>query len=480
MKDILDALCSVKSRKDAEQFLEEMLTGSEYDAVKKRFNILSLLADGEVQAKIGERLSASLCNVTRGSKILKDENSFARRFFENQQTSVLMPDEKGFFGEFGGRFVDEKLDAELQLITDKFLELINNQAFNDEYNNLLKNYVGRPSPVYFARNLSKKYGCKIFLKREDLNHTGAHKITHCLGECLLAKYLGKKKVIAETGAGQHGLALATAAALFGLECDIYMGEVDVKKEAPNVHKMKLLGANVICVKDGQRTLKEAVDAAFQAYAKEYKTAMYAIGSVVGPHPFPMIVGYFQSVVGREAKYQMLDLNGALPNYVVACVGGGSNAMGIFSGFLNDIDKVQIIGVEPLGRGAGAGENAASITYGKPMQAHGFSSIFLQDKNKNMAEAYSIASGLDYPGVGPQHAFLNSMGAVKYETATDKEALDAFYELSRMEGIIPALESSHALAYALKLAKKCKSDESILVNISGRGDKDVEFVLSLQK
>ena len=480
MKDIFDALCSVKSRKDAEQFLEEMLTGSEYDAVKKRFNILSLLADGEVQTKIGERLSASLCNVTRGSKILKDGNSFARRFFESQQTAVLMPDEKGFFGEFGGRFVDEKLDAELQLITDKFLELINNQAFNDEYNNLLKNYVGRPSPVYFARNLSKKYGCKIFLKREDLNHTGAHKINHCLGECLLAKYLGKKKVIAETGAGQHGLAMATAAALFGLECDIYMGEVDVKKEAPNVHKMKLLGTNVVCVKDGQRTLKDAVDAAFQAYVKEYETAMYAIGSVVGPHPFPMIVGYFQSVVGREAKYQMLDLNGALPNYVVACVGGGSNAMGIFSGFLNDIDKVQIIGVEPLGKGAGAGENAASITYGKPMQAHGFSSIFLQDKNKNMAEAYSIASGLDYPGVGPQHAYLNSMGAVKYETATDKEALDAFYELSRMEGIIPALESSHALAYALKLAKKCKSDESILVNISGRGDKDVEFVLSLKK
>ena len=390
-------------------------------------------------------------------------------------SSILMPNEKGFYGNFGGSFLPPELQEEFVKIEKAFYKLIDDKKFNDELDFLLKTYVGRPSPVSFASNLSKKYGCKIYLKREDLNHTGAHKINHSIGECLLAKYLGKKKVIAETGAGQHGVAMATAAALIGLECDIYMGEVDIAKEAPNVSRMKILGANVVSVKSGQRTLKEAVDEAFVAYMKEYKTAMYAIGSVVGPHPFPFIVAYFQSVIGREARLQMMELQDKLPDYVVACVGGGSNAMGIFSGFVDDKD-VKLVGVEPLGRGSKNGDNAASITFGKELTEHGFNSLFLQENGK-VANAYSIASGLDYPGVGPQHAFLKSIGRAEYHTATDKEAIDAFYELSKMEGIIPALESSHAIAYGLKLAKTLKPEQSILINVSGRGDKDIDFVLN---
>ena len=389
-------------------------------------------------------------------------------------SSILMPNEKGFYGDFGGSFLPPELQEEFENIASAFYKLIDDKKFNDELDFLLKTYAGRPSPVSFASNLSKKYGCKIYLKREDLNHTGAHKINHCIGECLLAKYLGKKKVIAETGAGQHGVAMATSAALLGLECDIYMGEVDVAKEAPNVSRMKILGAKVVSVKRGQRTLKEAVDEAFIAYMKEYKTAMYAIGSVVGPHPFPFIVAYFQSVVGREARLQILELQNKLPDYVVACVGGGSNAMGIFSGFVEDKD-VKLVGVEPMGRGEKIGDNAASITFGKELTEHGFKSLFLQENGK-VANAYSIASGLDYPGVGPQHAFLQSIGRAEYKTATDREAVDAFYELSKMEGIIPALESSHAVAYGLKLAKTLKPEQSILINVSGRGDKDIDFVL----
>ena len=389
-----------------------------------------------------------------------------------------MPNEKGFYGDFGGSFLPPELQEEFAKIEKAFYKLIDNKKFNDELDFLLKTYVGRPSPVSFASNLSKKYGCKIYLKREDLNHTGAHKINHSIGECLLAKYLGKKKVIAETGAGQHGVAMATAAALIGLECDIYMGEVDIAKEAPNVSRMKILGANVVAVKSGTRTLKEAVDEAFIAYLKEYKTAMYAIGSVVGPHPFPFIVAYFQSVIGREARLQMMELQDKLPDYVVACVGGGSNAMGIFSGFVDDKD-VKLVGVEPLGRGSKIGDNAASITFGKELTEHGFKSLFLQENGK-VANAYSVASGLDYPGVGPQHAFLKSIGRAEYHTATDQEAIDAFYELSKMEGIIPALESSHAIAYGLKLAKTLKPEQSILINVSGRGDKDIDFVLNYAK
>ena len=393
-------------------------------------------------------------------------------------SSILIPNEKGFYGDFGGSFLSPELQEEFAKIEKTFYKLIDDKKFNDELDFLLKTYAGRPSPISFASNLSKKYGCKIYLKREDLNHTGAHKINHSIGECLLAKYLGKRKVIAETGAGQHGLAIATASALLGLECDIYMGEVDIEKEAPNVSRMKILGAKVVPVKSGTRTLKEAVDEAFVAYMKEYKTAMYAIGSVVGPHPFPFIVAYFQSVVGREARLQMLELQEKLPDCVIACVGGGSNAMGIFSGFVDDKD-VKLIGVEPIGRGENIGDNAASITFGKSMIEHGFKSLFLQEDGK-VSNCYSVASGLNYPGVGPQHCFLKSIGRAEYKYATDTEAVDAFYELSKMEGIITALESSHAIAYGLKLAKTLKPEQSILINVSGRGDKDIDFVMKNYK
>ena len=385
-----------------------------------------------------------------------------------------LPDETGFFGNYGGQYISDELKAEFKKIYDNFIYYKDDKEFNDELNDLLKHYSGRETPIYYAKNLSKKYGAKIYLKREDLNHTGAHKINHSLGEVLLAKKMGKTKVIAETGAGQHGVAMATAAALLGLQCDIYMGEVDIQKEKPNVNRMKILGANIISVTSGAGTLKEAVDEAFKAYMNEYKTAMYAIGSVVGPHPFPMLVEHFQSVVGREARKQILEMTGALPDCVVACVGGGSNAIGIFNGFLDD-EGVNIFGVEPLGKGEKLGENAASITYGKDGIIHGFKCLLLQDENGEIANAYSVASGLDYPGVGPKHCYLNSIGRVKYDTVNDKEAIDAFYELSREEGIIPALESSHAVAYAIKLAKQYPN-KKILVNLSGRGDKDIDFVL----
>lgn len=381
----------------------------------------------------------------------------------------------GFFGNYGGQYTSNELNIEFNRIYEEFLKLIESQSFKDELTELYKTYSGRPTPVYFAKNLSEKYGANIFLKREDLNHTGAHKINHCLGEALLAKKMGKKKLIAETGAGQHGVATATAAALLGLECDIYMGEVDINKALPNVNKMKLLGANVVCVKSGSKTLKEAVDEAFIAYKQEYKTALYAIGSVVGPHPYPTIVEYFQSIVGREAREQFLEMNNCLPDYVVACVGGGSNAIGIFDGFLDD-KEVKIRGVEPLGKGEKLGQNAASLTYGKDGIIHGFKCKLLQDEEGNPIEAYSIASGLDYPGVGPKHCYLKDIGRVEYKTVDDKEALNAFMELSQTEGIIPALESSHAIAYALKLAKEAK-DKNILVNLSGRGDKDIDFILN---
>jgi len=385
-----------------------------------------------------------------------------------------MPNKEGFFGSYGGQYIDEDLKNEFNKIYDEFLKLKDDEGFNNELNYLLKNYCGRKTPVYFAKNLSKKYGAEIYLKREDLNHTGAHKINHCLGEALLAKKMGKEKVIAETGAGQHGVAIATAAALLGLKCDIYMGEVDINKAKPNVDRMKILGANVICVQSGTKTLKEAVDGAFSAYLKEYKTAMYAIGSVVGPHPFPAVVEYFQSVVGREAREQMLELTGSLPDSVVACVGGGSNSIGIFNGFIDDAE-VKIFGVEPLGRGEKIGENAASMTFGKVGIIHGFKCNVLQNPDGSIANAYSVASGLDYPGVGPKHCYLNEIKRVKYETISDIEAINAFYELSESEGIIPALESSHAVAYAIKYAKN-NPNKKILVNLSGRGDKDIEFVM----
>ena len=380
----------------------------------------------------------------------------------------------GYFGNYGGQYISDELKLEFNKIYNEFLLLKEDESFISELNLLLKEYSGRPTPVYMARNLSQKYGAEIYLKREDLHHTGAHKINHCLGEVLLAKKLGKKKVIAETGAGQHGVAIATAAALLNMECDIYMGEVDIQKAMPNVERMKILGARVISVKSGTMTLKEAVDEAFMAYLNDYETALYAIGSVVGPHPFPTIVEYFQTVVGREAREQFMTKTGQLPDYVVACVGGGSNSIGIFNGFLKD-EEVNIYGVEPMGKGEKLGENAASITYGKDGIIHGFKTLLLQNEDGTAANAYSVASGLDYPGVGPQHCYLNQTGRVNYRTINDMEAIDAFYELSRLEGIVPALESSHAVAYAMKLAKEHQG-KKILVNLSGRGDKDLEFVL----
>ncbi len=392
-----------------------------------------------------------------------------------QNNINIMPDENGFFGSYGGQFIDDELKAEFKKITDAFLFYKDDNNFNDELNQLLKDYAGRPSALYYAKNLSSKYGAEIYLKREDLNHTGAHKINHSLGEALLAKKLGKKKIIAETGAGQHGVATATAATLMGLECDIYMGEVDIKKEKPNVDKMKILGANVISVTSGKATLKEAVDSAFNAYLNEYETAIYAIGSVVGPHPFPMIVEHFQSVIGKEARRQFLEKNNSLPDCIIACVGGGSNSIGLFDAFLND-NNVKIFGVEPLGKSARIGENAATLTYGSDGIIHGFKCKLLKDEKGNTADAYSIASGLDYPGAGPKHCYLQSIGRVEYVTISDDEAIKAFFELSRTEGIIPALESSHAIAYALKYAGE-NQGAKILVNLSGRGDKDVEFVLN---
>lgn len=387
-----------------------------------------------------------------------------------------LPDDNGYFGEYGGSFVPPELQEVMEEVAAKYAEISQDPTFIEELADLQEHYTGRPSPIFHARNLSRAVGgAQIYLKREDLNHTGAHKINHCLGEVLLARRMGKRKVIAETGAGQHGVALATAAALMGLECDIYMGEVDVMKEAPNVSRMKILGARVIAVKSGTRTLKDAVDEAFKAYLRDPVNQIYCIGSVVGPHPFPMMVRDFQAVIGVEARKQMMQMTGRLPDNVVACVGGGSNAMGIFSAFLDD-SSVSLYGVEPAGMGLETGNHAASITCGKPGILHGFRTLLIQDEKGEPLPVYSIASGLDYPGVGPQHCHLHDIKRVQYTTITDREAVEAFYALSRMEGIIPALESSHAVAYAAKLAEGLDRDETVLVNLSGRGDKDIDFVM----
>ena len=384
------------------------------------------------------------------------------------------PDENGYFGKYGGSYVSPELQVAMQDITQAYFTIAKSSKFISELRRIRKEFQGRPTPVSYLERLSQKYGdVQLYVKREDLNHSGAHKLNHCMGEALLAKYMGKKKVIAETGAGQHGVALATAAAYFGLECDIYMGAVDIKKQAPNVARMKILGANVVEVTEGLQTLKEAVDAAFAAYCKEYKDAIYCIGSVLGPHPFPMMVRDFQSVVGIEARAQFLEMTGELPDAVVACVGGGSNAAGMFAGFLND--PVELYGVEPLGRGPKLGDHAASLKYGTEGIMHGFNSIMLKDENGEPAPVYSVASGLDYPSSGPEHAFLMDTGRVKYDVVDDEETVDAFYELSRMEGIIPAIESAHAVAYGLKLAKKMGKG-SVLINLSGRGDKDMDYII----
>ncbi len=385
-----------------------------------------------------------------------------------------IPDKDGNFGEYGGSFVPAQLQEEMNKITDAYYSISKSHEFISELRNIRKHFQGRPTPVYFAKTLSDELGGRIYLKREDLNHTGAHKLNHCMGEALLAKHMGKKKLIAETGAGQHGVALATAAAYFGLECEIHMGEVDIAKEHPNVIRMQLLGAEVIPVTRGLKTLKEAVDSAFEAYLKDPINTIYCIGSVVGPHPFPMMVRDFQRIIGIEAREQFFEMTGELPDNIVACVGGGSNAMGLFSAFLED-EETSIYGVEPAGRSFKPGEHASAITYGKPGIIHGFKCYLLQEENGEPSPVYSIASGLDYPGVGPEHSMLKDRGRVNYVTASDEECLDAFYALSRKEGIIPALESAHALAYAMKLAKE-NQRESILVNLSGRGDKDIDFIV----
>ncbi|MDY0052604.1 MAG: tryptophan synthase subunit beta, partial [Aliarcobacter sp.] len=357
-----------------------------------------------------------------------------------------------------------------------YLELKKSPKFIEELKYVRKHYQGRPTPISFAKNLTEFCGgAKIYLKREDLNHTGAHKLNHCMAEVILAKYLGKKKVIAETGAGQHGVALATAAAYFGLECEIHMGEVDINKEYPNVVKMKILGAKVIPATHGLKTLKEAVDSAFEAYLADTDNSIYCIGSVVGPHPFPMMVRDFQSVIGFEAREQFLEHEIKLPDIVTACVGGGSNAMGIFSGFIDDRD-VELYGVEPMGKGDKIGEHSASLTYGEEGIMHGFNSIMLKDIEGNPAPVHSIGSGIDYPSVGPEHAYLKESGRTKVGLCNDAEAVDAFYKLSQLEGIIPALESAHAVAFAMKLAKTLNKNKTILVNLSGRGDKDIDFVI----
>jgi len=386
-----------------------------------------------------------------------------------------LPNADGYFGEYGGSFIPEQLQEIMSQIGKVYDECRQDPEFRKELARLYKHFVGRPSPIFHAQNLSEKYGTDIYLKREDLNHTGAHKINHCLGEALLAKKMGKEKLIAETGAGQHGVALATAAALVGLECDIYMGEVDIAKEHPNVVRMRILGANVIPVTHGRKTLKEAVDSAFEAYMKDPVTQLYAIGSVVGPHPFPMMVRDFQSIIGNEAREQFQEMTGKLPDNLVACVGGGSNAIGLFSAFLED-QTVDIYGVEPAGRSLEvAGEHAATLTLGEPGVMHGFKSYMLQDEKGEPGKVYSVASGLDYPAVGPQHSYLKDLGRVNYASINDKEAIDAFFELSRLEGIIPAIESAHAVAYAIKLAQQGEKG-TILLNLSGRGDKDIDFVV----
>ena len=387
---------------------------------------------------------------------------------------------EGFFGDFGGAVLPPHLAGPMAEVAAAYEEASADPQFQDELQALLSKYVGRPSLLYFAENLTRELGgARVYLKREDLNHTGAHKINHCLGEALLAKRMGKKKLIAETGAGQHGVALATAAALVGLECEIHMGAIDIEKQHPNVIRMELLGAKVVSVEEGGRSLKEAVDSAFGVYAAAPDEYFFAIGSVVGPHPFPSMVRDFQSVVGREARAQILEAEGRLPDLLIAAVGGGSNAMGLFDAFLGD-ESVRVMGVEPGGEGLEGTRHAATMTLGTPGMLHGMQTKVLQGADGEPSPVHSIASGLDYPGVGPQHAHLESLGRAEYVSVSDAETLAAFQTLSRVEGIIPALESSHALAQVIKVAPTMPQDAIIIANLSGRGDKDVDYVAELLK
>lgn len=381
------------------------------------------------------------------------------------------------YGNFGGQYVPQDLKKELENIEKEFNKAIKDESFKNKYIYYLKQYVGRPSPLYYAENFTKYCGgAKIYLKREDLNHTGAHKINNAIGQILLAKRMGKTHIIAETGAGQHGLATATVCSLFKMKCTIFMGEADIKKQKVNVDKMKLLGAEVKSVTRGQGVLADAVDEAFE-YLLNNKDVFYLIGSAVGPAPYPEMVRYFQKIIGEEAKKQLIEQEGKLPKAIIACVGGGSNSIGLFADFIKEQD-VDIYGVEGAGEGLETGKHASAMYDGKIGILHGMKTYFMQDENNNVSEAYSISSGLDYPGIGPEHAYLREINRVKYDSITDKEAIEAFKILTREEGIIPALESSHAIAYAIKIAKNYKKDDCIIVNLSGRGDKDIDTILNL--
>ncbi len=379
------------------------------------------------------------------------------------------------FGRFGGQFVPPTVVTALQELERVFNEAKEDPTFIEEFKYYLKQYVGRPSPLYFAKHLTKKYGgAKIYLKREDLNHTGAHKINNTIGQILLAKRMGKTKVIAETGAGQHGVATATAAAMFGMECEVFQGAVDMERQRLNVFRMEMLGAKVTGVEQGTATLADAVDYAIGKWVERIDDTFYLLGSAVGPHPYPSIVKFFQKIIGEEAREQVLNQEGKLPDYLFACVGGGSNAIGLFTAFLKD-DEVKIVGVEAAGKGLQTKQHAATLTLGKDSIIHGMHTKVVLDDDGNISPVYSISAGLDYPGVGPEHAFLQETKRVSYESCTDEEAVQAFLELSREEGIIPAIESSHAVANALKLAPKLSADQVIIINLSGRGDKDVEAI-----
>ncbi len=389
------------------------------------------------------------------------------------------PDERGHFGPYGGTFVAETLIPALEELSAAYRDAQQDPAFQAEFEADLRHYVGRPSPIYHAKRWSEMLGgAQIYLKREDLNHTGAHKINNCIGQALLARRMGKPRVIAETGAGQHGVATATVAARFGLKCVVYMGAEDVARQAPNVYRMKLLGAEVVPVHSGSRTLKDALNEALRDWVTNVADTFYIIGTVAGPHPYPMMVRDFQSVIGRECLEQMPQLAGRQPDYIVACVGGGSNAIGIFYPYI-EREEVQLIGVEAGGEGLATGRHAASLTAGRPGVLHGNRTYLLQNEDGQIIETHSISAGLDYPGVGPEHAWLKDLGRAQYVTVTDEEALAAFEALCRFEGIIPALESSHALAYAAKLAPTLPRDRIILVNLSGRGDKDIGTIARLR-
>lgn len=378
----------------------------------------------------------------------------------------------GLFGEYGGSYVPEMLVTPLKELEMQFLKFYKDEAFQEELAYYQKEYIGRGNPLYYAENLTASVGgAKIYLKREDLNFTGAHKINNTIGQVLLAKRMGKKKIIAETGAGQHGVATATVCALFNMECKVFMGEKDMERQELNVFKMRLLGAEVVPAMGGERTLKDAVDEALMEYAKTYEDTFYLLGSVVGPHPYPLMVREFQSVIGREARAQVLEKEGRLPDYLIACVGGGSNAMGLFSDFVED-QEVKMIGVEPAGHGLHTDKHAATLTTGRPGVIHGFKCYNMQDENGEPLAVHSIAAGLDYPGVGPEHSYFKDTKRAEYVSITDDEAVAAFKELSKIEGIIPAIESAHAVAYAMKFAKDLPKEQIVIVNLSGRGDKDL--------